>query len=78
MAQVDKEMHDKFCLERKLTGYMGSAKTGDQVNQIFYKVAADLAGVQVSKAQVDAQQNYKAANEAVSDMMKSKQNQQNE
>jgi len=29
---------------------MGSAKTGDQINQIFFKVAADLAGVKVTKA----------------------------
>ncbi len=29
--------------------YYVSAKTGDQVYWAFYKVAADLAGIQVSK-----------------------------
>jgi len=29
---------------------MGSAKTGDQVNQVFYKIAADLSGVKVTRA----------------------------
>ena len=41
-----------------MTGYVGSAKTGDQVNQVFYKLAADLSGVKVSKGQIEAQQNY--------------------
>ena len=40
-------------------GTQGSAKTGDEINQIFFRVAADLAGVKVSKAQIEAQQIYK-------------------
>ena len=31
-----------------MDAYLGSARTGDQINQIFYKVAASLAGVKVT------------------------------
>ena len=39
---------------------MGSAKTGDNIHQLFYKAAADLSGVKVSQGQIDAQQSYVA------------------
>ena len=42
-----------------MEGFIGSTKTGDQINQMFFKIAADLAGVKVTKAQIEAQQNYK-------------------
>ena len=41
-----------------MLGYIGSAKTGDKIYQMFFKLAADLAGVQISKAQMEAQQSY--------------------
>ena len=43
-----------------MVGYIGSAKTGDNINQLFYKVACDLSGVKVTQAQIDAQQSYVA------------------
>ena len=30
--------------------YIGSAKTGDNINQLFFKAAADLTGTQVTQA----------------------------
>ena len=58
LAQVDLEAHNNYCKDKGITGYVGSAKTGDQINQVFYKLAADLAGVKVTKGQIEAQQNY--------------------
>ena len=49
MAQIDSETHKKYAKEHGMQEYVGSAKTGDQVNQLFYKIAADLAGVKVTK-----------------------------
>ena len=56
MCQVDYQLHDMFHREHSYQGsYVGSAKTGDQVNQLFFKLAADLAGFKVTKAMLDAQ-----------------------
>lgn len=33
-----------------MDAFVGSAKTGDQLNQLFFKLAAELAGVKVTKA----------------------------
>ena len=54
LSQVDVEQHNHYLKEHGIQGYIGSAKTGDQVNQLFYKIAADLAGVKVTKAQIDS------------------------
>ena len=55
LSKVDAETHNTWAKDHKMEPYMGSAKTGDQINQLFYKVAADLAGVKVTKEQVEAQ-----------------------
>ena len=39
-----------------MQAYYVSAKTGDQVSSVFYQTAADLAGVQLPKARVEAEQ----------------------
>jgi Ras-related protein Rab-28 len=36
-------------------GFLCSAKTGDQVGQAFFRIAADLAGVKLAKADVQVQ-----------------------
>lgn len=36
-------------------GFLCSAKTGDQVNQAFFRIAADLAGIKLTKADVQVQ-----------------------
>ena len=38
-----------------MQAYYVSAKTGDQVSTVFYQTAADLAGVQLPKAKVEAE-----------------------
>ena len=37
-----------------MQGYIGSAKTGDKIYQLFFKLAAELAGVKITKAQIEA------------------------
>lgn len=47
-------MHNTYVKEKKMSGYIGSAKTGDNIFQMFYKAAADLSGVKVTTAQIEA------------------------
>ena len=55
MQAVKQEQHEKFSQKNGMHAqYYVSAKTGDQVNWCFYKVAADLAGIQVSKPMLEA------------------------
>ena len=54
VAEVDVENHKTFAKDESMEAYVGSAKTGDQINQMFYKIAADLAGVKVTRAQIEA------------------------
>ena len=55
MQAVKSEQHDQFCKTHKLhASYYVSAKSGDMVPQAFYKVAADLAGVEVPKNVMEA------------------------
>ena len=55
MQAVKPEQHEKFVSAHGLhSQYYVSAKTGDQVSWCFYKVAADLAGIQVSKPMLEA------------------------
>lgn len=53
MQAVKAEQHEKFSKARKMKHYFCSAKTGDQVNSVFYTVAADLSGVTLSKQTLD-------------------------
>ena len=48
MAKVDRESHNTFAKQKNMTAYIGSAKSGDNINQLFYKAAADLSGVKVT------------------------------
>ena len=54
VAVVDPDRHMSLAKEYKMEPYIGSAKTGDQINQLFFKVAADLAGVKVTQAQIES------------------------
>lgn len=53
LRQVKPEKHATFALDHQLTPFLVSAKTGDRVNGMFTKIAAELAGVQMSKSEVD-------------------------
>lgn len=49
MQAVKSEQHEKFSEREKLYSFYVSAKTGDQVTSCFYKIAADLAGIEITK-----------------------------
>ena len=51
---VKPEMHNEFADENELYSYFVSAKTGDNVMSTFYRIAADLAGVVLSKPEFDS------------------------
>ena len=55
------------------SAYIGSAKTGDHINQMFFKACADLAGVKVTRSQIEEQQYYR-----VESKTKKKRNKRNE
>ena len=52
LAKINLEKHNSFAKDHKMDAYIGSAKTGDQLSQAFYKIAADLSDIKVSKAQI--------------------------
>ncbi len=53
LRQVKPEKHASFALDHQLTQFLVSAKTGDRVNGMFTRIAAELAGVQMTKSEVD-------------------------
>eukprot|EP00929_Paragymnodinium_shiwhaense_P083297 TRINITY_DN44336_c0_g1_i1.p1 TRINITY_DN44336_c0_g1~~TRINITY_DN44336_c0_g1_i1.p1 ORF type:complete len:238 (+),score=51.77 TRINITY_DN44336_c0_g1_i1:51-764(+) len=53
MRLVRTEKHNTFAKENDMSSYYMSAKTGDQVSSCFYRVAADLAGVVLTKPELD-------------------------
>lgn len=44
MTAVRSDLHNKFAEENEMASFLMSAKSGDQVKQAFFKVAATLAG----------------------------------
>ena len=56
MRTVKPEKHSAFAEENDMYSYTMSAKTGDQVNACFYRIAADLAGVVLTKPEVQVAQ----------------------
>jgi Ras-related protein Rab-28 len=53
LRQVKAEKHSLFAIEHQMTSHLVSAKTGEKVTGMFMKVAADLAGVQLTKSEVE-------------------------
>lgn len=53
---VKVEKHNQFADENDLYSYFVSAKTGDQVQPSFYRIAADLAGVTLTKPELEVAQ----------------------
>ncbi len=53
MQAVKNEQHNKFASSKKIKSYLCSAKSGDQVQSVFYQIAGDLAGIQISKQTLD-------------------------
>jgi Ras-related protein Rab-28 len=56
LRAVRRETHDQFCDENDLNSFLCSAKSGDQVKAAFTRIAADLAGVTISKPELDIAQ----------------------
>lgn len=50
---VKAEKHSLFAVENGMSPFFISAKTGDKVNQMFVKIAAELAGVQLTKSELE-------------------------
>jgi len=50
---VKGENHNQFAEENDLYSYYVSARTGEQVDLAFYRIAADLAGVTLSKHEIE-------------------------
>ena len=53
LRTVKPEKHKQFAVENDMYQYTLSAKTGDNVNKCFYNIAADLAGVVLTKPEVE-------------------------
>jgi len=56
MRAVKIEKHNQFADENDLYSYFVSAKTGDQVHPSFFRIAADLSGVTLTKPEIDVTQ----------------------
>lgn len=61
LRAVKPEKHSLYAVEHGMTQFQVSAKTGERVGAMFTKVAADLAGVQLTKADYDASETVKTA-----------------
>ncbi|KAJ9469942.1 Ras-related protein Rab-6 [Diplonema papillatum] len=53
LRAVKAEKHSSFAADNTMAPFFVSAKTGDKINAMFTKVAADLAGVQLTKSELD-------------------------
>mmetsp|Transcript_8170 Transcript_8170/g.17839 ORF Transcript_8170/g.17839 Transcript_8170/m.17839 type:complete len:233 (-) Transcript_8170:86-784(-) len=53
---VKTEKHSQFADENDLYSYHVSARSGDQVHAAFYRIAADLAGVTLTKPEIEVAQ----------------------
>jgi len=58
---VKAEKHSLLAVENSMNAFFVSAKSGDKVNSLFVKVAADLAGVTLSKAELEVAENVTTA-----------------
>lgn len=53
LRAVKADKHAQFADDHQLYSYFVSAKSGDHVQQAFYRIAADLAGIVLSKSDID-------------------------
>lgn len=56
MQAVKQDQHCKFAASRKMKAFYCSAKTGDQVDNVFHQIASELSGVVLSKSTADIMQ----------------------
>eukprot|EP00758_Cryptobia_borreli_P015407 Tbor_TRINITY_DN6022_c0_g1::TRINITY_DN6022_c0_g1_i2::g.10629::m.10629/K07915/RAB28; Ras-related protein Rab-28 len=55
--QVRTDKHNLFAIENKMMSFFVSAKSGERVNGMFQRIAADLAGIQLTKGEVETTEN---------------------
>lgn len=53
LRTVKREKHMEFAQENSMANFFLSAKSGDQVNYCFQKIAADILGIRLSKQEVE-------------------------
>eukprot|EP00995_Heteronema_vittatum_P005928 NODE_1936_length_863_cov_335.787469_g1354_i0.p1 GENE.NODE_1936_length_863_cov_335.787469_g1354_i0~~NODE_1936_length_863_cov_335.787469_g1354_i0.p1 ORF type:complete len:248 (+),score=92.79 NODE_1936_length_863_cov_335.787469_g1354_i0:27-746(+) len=58
---VKAEKHSLFAVENGMSAFFISAKTGDKISPMFVKIAADLAGVQLTKSELEVTDNVVTA-----------------
>ncbi len=59
MQAVKTEQHEAFAKANKVhASYYVSAKTGDSISSCFYKIAAELAGIEVPKSVMESLSQY--------------------
>mmetsp|Transcript_13103 Transcript_13103/g.29834 ORF Transcript_13103/g.29834 Transcript_13103/m.29834 type:complete len:234 (-) Transcript_13103:74-775(-) len=56
MCAVKADKHKLFADENDLYSFFVSARTGDQVQPSFYQIAADLAGIKLTKPELEVAQ----------------------
>ncbi|XP_030047050.1 ras-related protein Rab-28 isoform X2 [Microcaecilia unicolor] len=56
MRTVKTDKHQRFCQENGLGSYFVSAKTGDSVFLCFQRIAADILGIKLNKAEMEQSQ----------------------
>nr|XP_033804946.1 ras-related protein Rab-28 isoform X1 [Geotrypetes seraphini] len=56
MRTVKAEKHQRFCQENGTSSHFVSAKTGDSVFLCFQRVAADILGIKLNKAEMEQSQ----------------------
>jgi len=54
LRTVKLEKHNAFADAGNMYSYFMSAKTGDRVNDTFYRIAADLAGIMLTKSELES------------------------
>lgn len=62
MRTVKMEKHQRFCQENGLISQFVSAKTGDSVCLCFQRLAAEILGIKLSKAEMEQSQHVVKAN----------------
>lgn len=58
MRATKVDQHNHFAEINGMSSYYVSAKSGENVNAMFYKIAADLANISVSKTEIEAHTVY--------------------
>lgn len=61
IREVKYDRHVRFAQDNGLHPFLASAKTGDQVDLAFFKVAADLSGIALTMPEMEVQKRVVAA-----------------